>query len=108
MRFVLVILLIATVSANAELLQNLVEIDDGLNFDSIENISDDYIRLALITPDYKTVAETKKSIDDWLGNGMVTIKSNQEILVQAPRDANARIEFIAALLQLNIAVPNVE
>jgi len=88
----------------AEPLLSLVTIDDGLNPEAADPRPDDYIRLTLIIPSYQTMATLGEQIDRWLGPGMVQIRSNSLVLVQAPRNAQARVQFIAALLALDLAL----
>ncbi len=103
MRYLVYILIgCAAGFAVCEPLENLVMVNDGLDFDSPENISDDYIRLTLITPSYKTMSELTEKISQWLGPGLTRVESNELILIQAPRDSGARVQFIAALLMLDI------
>lgn len=82
---------------------DLTTVNDGLDFENPENISDDYIRLTLLTPSYQTANQIKQTVENWLGPDMVRIESNVLILIQAPRDSSARIEFIAALLAQEIS-----
>jgi len=87
----------------AEPLRSLVTIDDGLNPEATDPRRDDYIRLTLINPSYQSMATLSEQIDRWLGPGMVEIRSDSLILVQAPRNGKARVQFIAALLALELA-----
>jgi flagellar basal body P-ring protein FlgI len=105
MRWLIVIFISTFTQLQAELLQNLATVQDGLDMTNAETISDDYIRFTLALPSYTTVAQAKLAIENWLGPEMVQIESDSMFLVQAPRDANARVEFIAALMQLDIDVP---
>ena len=103
MRKLLIFLTIGLFSTvYAEPLINLVQIADGLEIDSNENIADDFIRLSLINPTYQTAAAIQQSIEDWLGPNMVIIDSVTMLKVQAPRDSTKRIQFISALLTLDI------
>jgi len=86
----------------ADKLETIVTVYDGLDFDSVDNISDDYIRLHLTAPSYKTMATIDKLITNWLGPDITRIESDTLILIQAPRNAHARIQFIAALLDLEL------
>jgi flagellar basal body P-ring protein FlgI len=87
----------------AEPLINLVTVEDGLEVDNVENISDDYIRLTLLNPSYQQATAIQLSIEQWLGPNMVTVDSSANIKVQAPRDSSQRVRFISALLNLDIA-----
>jgi flagellar basal body P-ring protein FlgI len=84
-------------------ISDLTTVNDGLDFENPDNISDDYIRLTLLTPSYQTANQIKQAVENWLGPDLVRIESNELILIQAPRDSSARIEFIAALLALDVA-----
>ena len=90
------------IPSSAESLKNLVLIADGLAVDDPENEQDDYLRLTLLQPSYKQAAQIKVQVEDWLGPGMVELHSASLILVQAPRAPTARVNFIAALLALDI------
>jgi flagellar basal body P-ring protein FlgI len=105
MRYLFLIILLSCTQLSAEPLVNLATIEDGLDSNSPENISDDYIRIILLTPSYRTVANAQAVIENWLGPDMVQITSNAEFLVQAPRNPNDRVAFISALLQLEIDAP---
>jgi alpha-D-ribose 1-methylphosphonate 5-triphosphate diphosphatase PhnM len=48
------------------------------------------------------MATLSQQIESWLGPGMVRIDSDSLIRVQAPRDPTARVQFIAALLALDL------
>lgn len=86
----------------SEPLINLVSVEDGLAFDSNENISDDYIRLTLLNPSYQAAASIQQSIENWLGPDMVIVDAIDTLKVQAPRDSTKRVKFISALLALEI------
>lgn len=99
-RFLLALLL--TSACTAEPIANLAAVDDGLNPATAGNISDDYIRLNLFQPSYQTANSINSAITEWLGPNMVIVKDRGLILVQAPRDSSARVEFVSALLELDI------
>lgn len=99
---VLAIMVSVTPVTFSEPLKNLVIVDDGLSVDSPLNTLDDYIRLSLINPDYLTASKIKQRVENWLGPEMVQLQSDSLILIQAPRTASARVEFIAALLALEL------
>jgi hypothetical protein len=86
----------------AEPLRLWVTIDDGLNPEATDPRSDDYVRLSLIIPSYQSMATLSERVDSWLGPGMVQIRSDSLVLIQAPRDSHARVKFIAALLALEM------
>ena len=86
----------------AEPLLSQVTVADGLNPVADEPRTDDYVRLTLINPSYQRVATLSQQIESWLGPGMVRIDSDSLIRVQAPRDPTARVQFIAALLALDL------
>jgi flagellar basal body P-ring protein FlgI len=86
----------------AEPLANLVSVEDGLDLQSTENIADDYIRLTLLNPSYQGASSIKLAIENWLGTSMVILDSVDKLKVQAPRDSSTRIEFVSALLALDI------
>lgn len=88
----------------SEPLKNLVLINDGLDVENSENISDDYIRLTLLEPSYQSASSIKLSIEVWLGPDMVILNSKESLKVQAPRDSSQRIQFISALLALEISL----
>jgi len=54
------------------------------------------------------VVKIKQAIDNWLGPGVVIIDSQATLKVQAPRAPTARIEFLSALLQLQVDLPVTE
>ncbi|TCS38156.1 flagellar basal body P-ring protein FlgI [Reinekea marinisedimentorum] len=99
-RIILILLFISV--ARAEPIGNLVTVIDGLNVESNENISDDYIRLDLHSPSYQTANNINKAVSEWLGPKMVIVQNSGRVLVQAPRDSSSRVAFIAALLQLDV------
>lgn len=101
MRAVLIILL-ASVMAQAEPLSNLVSVNDGLSSTESSGTLDDYIRLHLITPGYSEITRINSAIHNWLGPDMTFMLNTEQILVQAPRDPSRRVTFIAALLALDI------
>jgi flagellar basal body P-ring protein FlgI len=86
----------------AEPIAKLASVQDGLEYGSEENLSDDYIRLDLYQASYQTASNIQTAVTNWLGPDMVIIKSNEQVLIQAPRDSSKRIEFITALLLLEI------
>jgi hypothetical protein len=86
----------------AEPLLSQVTVEDGLNPVADEPRTDDYVRLTLINPSYQRMATLSQQIESWLGPGMVRIDSDSLIRVQAPRDPTARVQFIAALLALDL------
>ena len=96
------LLLCLSTSLFAEPLINMVSVQDGLAFDSNENISDDYIRLTLLDPSYQAAASIQQSIENWLGPDMVILDAIDTLKVQAPRDSTKRVKFISALLSLEI------
>lgn len=95
-------LLVCTLTAIAEPISARVTVLDGLDIDNPENIADDYVRLQLPEPDYATASQIKQAVELWLGPDMVDIQSGRLLRVQAPRNPSERVEFIAALLGLEI------
>jgi flagellar basal body P-ring protein FlgI len=103
MKKLLAIITIGLLSAAyAEPLINLVLIADGLDAENVENISDDYVRLTLVNPSYSDATAIKLAIENWLGPDMVVLDSASSIKIQAPRDSSKRVQFISALLALDI------
>lgn len=105
MRYLLLIILFSSTQIFAEALMNIATVEDGLDHNNTENVSDDYIRITLLSPSYNTVTRAQIAIENWLGPNMVQVTSNAEFLVQAPRNPNDRVAFISALLQLDVDAP---
>ena len=108
MKFLVMILTSLSCYTLAAPIGDVVIVNDGLNNTEPTTIEDDYIRLTLVDPGYKNAANLRQSIEDWLGPNMVILRSSSEILVQAPRDSSKRIEFIAALIQLEVDIDAIE
>ncbi|MFQ3230799.1 hypothetical protein [Reinekea sp.] len=102
--FITSMLIVLSSAIFSEPLKNLVLINDGLDVENSENISDDYIRLTLLEPSYQSASSIKLSIEVWLGPDMVILNSKESLKVQAPRDSSQRIQFISALLALEISL----
>lgn len=108
MRFLLVVFIFVIQFTFAAPLESLVTVNDGLNNDDPNNISDDYIRLTLTKPSYATATEIQNRVTDFLGPGLVEVRSNALVFIQAPRSPSERVAFIAALMTLDIPIPTNE
>ncbi len=108
MRFLVILLTSLMTAVFAAPLGDLVIVNDGLDASNPETIQDDYIRLTLSQPGYHQVVKIKQAIDDWLGPGVVIVDSQATLKVQAPRASTERIEFLSALLQLQVDLPVTE
>ncbi|MBU2864143.1 flagellar basal body P-ring protein FlgI [Reinekea forsetii] len=103
MKTIFLILLISlSIATHAEPLSNLASVEDGLKSTNLDNVSDDYIRLTLNVGSYQTASAIKNAVESWLGPDMVIVESVSLLKIQAPRDSTARVEFLSALLNLDI------
>lgn len=98
----LIFILTATLSVRAETLATLITVEDGLDQPPNATSFDDVIYLSLIQPSYANATSVTTRINEWLGPGMAQAETNERIRVYAPRDPSKRVEFIAALLELQI------
>ncbi len=63
----------------------------------------DFIALELTRTDFANATRVVKAINSTFGEGMATAQNGRVVRVRAPQDESARVAFIAALEEINIA-----